>query len=87
MTKISPQACPHVNENASPSGHVSEHCAECNSSSSLRWCATCGHVGCCESQQGHGALHARESGHPVIRSLPLSANSFTWRSACNAYVG
>ena len=35
----------------------------------LRVCLTCGHVGCCDSSPNkHASGHARESGHPVIRS-------------------
>lgn len=53
-------------------------CMACDSRVNLRLCATCGYVGCCESQLGHNATHARASGHAVIHSLPLSASSFTW---------
>ena len=36
----------------------------------LRICLSCGHVGCCDSSPGrHASAHARESGHPIIRSL------------------
>lgn len=36
----------------------------------LRICLECGHVGCCDdSPNRHATAHARESGHPVIRSL------------------
>jgi uncharacterized UBP type Zn finger protein len=36
----------------------------------LRLCRTCGHVGCCDdSPNRHATAHARESGHPIIRSL------------------
>ncbi len=81
-------SCPHIKEiaSAAATAPVSAQCGECDSTSSLRMCLTCGHVGCCESQQGHNTLHAKESDHPVIRSLPLSANSFTWCYSCNAYV-
>ncbi len=79
-------ACPHVTETSAETVPAAAHCEECDSTSSLRMCATCGHVGCCESQQGHNTQHARASGHPVIRSLPLSANSFTWCYECKAYV-
>jgi CPA1 family monovalent cation:H+ antiporter len=49
-------------------------------------CATCGYVGCCESQRAHDTQHWRETGHPVIRSLPLTERSFTWCYACNDYL-
>jgi uncharacterized UBP type Zn finger protein len=46
------RACEHMPEKiATPSGN---RCEECGSDNRLRMCATCGHVGCCESQAGHG---------------------------------
>lgn len=36
----------------------------------LRLCMTCGHVGCCDtSPNRHASAHARESGHPIVRSF------------------
>ena len=36
----------------------------------LRMCATCGHVGCCDSSAGkHASAHFHDTGHPVMRSL------------------
>jgi uncharacterized UBP type Zn finger protein len=36
----------------------------------LRICLECGKVGCCDSSPNrHASVHARESGHPLIRSL------------------
>jgi uncharacterized UBP type Zn finger protein len=36
----------------------------------LRICLECGHVGCCDSSPNqHASAHARESDHPLIRSL------------------
>lgn len=73
MTKA---ACTHVpGALARPRA---DQCQECGSRQSLRLCATCGHVGCCESQLAHGREHALGAKHPVILSLPLSARSFTW---------
>jgi hypothetical protein len=43
-------------------------------------------VGCCESQQGHNRTHAKESGHPVIKSLPLREGHFTWCYTCERYL-
>jgi uncharacterized UBP type Zn finger protein len=35
----------------------------------LRMCATCGHIGCCDSSPNrHATAHVHESGHPIIRS-------------------
>ena len=36
----------------------------------LRFCLTCGHVGCCDSSPNkHASAHAVASGHPLIRSI------------------
>jgi len=36
----------------------------------LRICLSCGHVGCCDSSPGrYATAHARETSHPLIRSL------------------
>jgi uncharacterized UBP type Zn finger protein len=76
--------CPHLTTAiAHPSGST---CEECGSTYNLRACTECGHVGCCESQLGHNTAHARAAGHPVIKSLPLGANSFTWCYECDTYV-
>jgi len=67
--------CPHVPlEIPGPSG---DRCEECGSRFNLRSCATCGHVGCCESQRGDARRHALASGHPVILSMP-AGTGFTW---------
>jgi uncharacterized UBP type Zn finger protein len=35
----------------------------------LRMCQTCGKIGCCDSSPNrHATRHAREDGHPVLRS-------------------
>ncbi|WP_435972405.1 UBP-type zinc finger domain-containing protein [Streptomyces sp. Qhu_M48] len=49
-------------------------CAECRSFGGswrrLRWCTTCGHVGCCDSSPGrHAYRHHEATGHPVVLSL------------------
>jgi len=67
---------------ATPSGNA---CEECGSTFNLRLCATCGHVGCCESQAGHGRAHALGDEHPVMLQLPADAG-FTWCYAENRYV-
>lgn len=78
------QECTHVPDAASPPRAA--RCEDCGSGFNLRVCTECGFVGCCESQLGHDRDHAHESGHPVIRSLPLSDHSFTWCYACRRYV-
>jgi CPA1 family monovalent cation:H+ antiporter len=76
--------CTHVTGvTATPN---SPTCEECGSGEALRVCTDCGHVGCCESQLAHDTAHFEASGHPVIRSLPLSDDSFTWCYACERYV-
>ncbi|MGH2723110.1 MAG: UBP-type zinc finger domain-containing protein [Actinomycetota bacterium] len=76
--------CRHLTADmAAPRGEV---CEECGSTINLRMCTTCGHVGCCESQQAHNTAHSRDSGHPVIRSMPLGPHSFTWCYECGSYV-
>jgi uncharacterized UBP type Zn finger protein len=77
-------ACAHLpTEIATPSG---DRCEECGSGHSLRMCAACGHVGCCESQRGDARRHAREAGHPVIIAMPVD-RGFTWCYEENRYVG
>ena len=49
-------------------------CEECLRSGGkwvhLRICLACGFVGCCDSSPGrHATAHAKDSSHPVIRSL------------------
>jgi uncharacterized UBP type Zn finger protein len=44
----------------------------------LRICLECGHVGCCDdSPNKHATAHARESDHPLIRSLEPGEN-WSW---------
>ena len=36
----------------------------------LRICLECGRVGCCDDSPGrHASAHARDAGHPIIRSI------------------
>jgi hypothetical protein len=49
-------------------------CLECNARGGwwlhLRRCASCGHIGCCDSSPAqHARGHAAETGHPVARSF------------------
>ncbi|MCF7805333.1 MAG: UBP-type zinc finger domain-containing protein [Candidatus Marinimicrobia bacterium] len=48
----------------------SETCQECGEQFSLRVCNTCGHVGCCDSSQGHATQHFNETGHPTMTYYP-----------------
>ena len=67
---------------AVPNGSV---CEECGSDYNLRLCAHCGHVGCCESQAGHGRAHALGQGHPVILQMP-AGKGFAWCYAESRYL-
>jgi uncharacterized UBP type Zn finger protein len=84
MFRTRADACTHVPaEIAHPRA---DRCEDCDSTFNLRLCTACGYVGCCESQLGHDRDHALETGHHVIRSLPLTTSSFTWCYACGRYV-
>jgi uncharacterized UBP type Zn finger protein len=75
--------CEHAPETiAAPSGN---RCEECGSTFNLRLCATCGHVGCCESQAGDARAHALGANHPVILQMP-AGQGFTWCYAEDRYV-
>jgi hypothetical protein len=59
-----------IDPTVAPSG---PGCVECLAAHGwwmhLRRCATCGHIGCCDSSPSqHASAHFRETGHPVIRS-------------------
>jgi uncharacterized UBP type Zn finger protein len=69
------EACPHLP--ATLAEPRSDRCEECDSRVNLRLCATCGHVGCCESQAGHARDHAMGERHPVIYQMP-APNGFAW---------
>ena len=48
-------------------------CQECLASASwwvhLRMCQSCGRIGCCDSSPNrHASTHARDTGHPIMRS-------------------
>lgn len=48
-------------------------CEECLASGGwwvhLRMCQSCGHTGCCDnSPNRHASAHARDTGHPIMRS-------------------
>jgi len=84
LTGSSTTTCEHVpGERAAPSGN---RCEECGSNFNLRLCATCGHVGCCESQAGHARAHALREDHPVIYQMPADSG-FIWCYPDRRYVG
>ena len=65
--------CTHLDSiRVGPPAQV-EGCEECLRSGDrwvhLRTCLTCGKVGCCDSSPNrHASAHAREEGHPIVRS-------------------
>jgi monovalent cation/hydrogen antiporter len=87
MSAIKENDCPHLaGTNSEALDVATTSCEECGASAPTRACMTCGHVGCCESSQGHALAHSRSSGHPLIRELPNTDRSFTWCYGCNAYI-
>jgi hypothetical protein len=60
-----------VDPSVPPSG---TGCVECEAVQGwwlhLRRCTQCGHIGCCDNSPAqHATHHAKETGHPVIRSF------------------
>ncbi len=62
-----------VDDTAAPSG---TGCVDCDSADPPGWwvhlrrCASCGHIGCCDtSPSQHATAHAAASGHRLIRSF------------------
>ncbi len=86
MPTLSSKAATCGHRGGPSAGPRSDACEECGLGFNLRVCTECGHVGCCESQRGHDTAHFRETGHPVIKSLPLGPGAFTWCYSCRSYV-
>jgi hypothetical protein len=60
-----------IDPSVPPSG---EGCVDCLASDGwwfhLRRCARCGRIGCCDtSPSQHASHHARDAGHPVVRTF------------------
>ena len=67
--------CTHLDQASllRPTGPIAG-CEECLKIGSrwlhLRMCQTCGKIGCCDSSPNrHASRHAREVGHPILRSV------------------
>lgn len=63
--------------------HPLDICEECTLSgttwSTLRQCLTCGGTLCCDSSpQRHMSRHHGATGHPLMRSVRLPGESWTW---------
>ena len=65
----------HVKEDATPKADV---CQVCGIPGPLRMCSTCGFVGCCESTNAHDTAHWKETGHPIIKRMPIQPDSWLW---------
>lgn len=69
------EECSHLADDLTPPVLTGLGCADCLAAGShdwvhLRFCQTCGHVGCCDnSPKTHATKHYQESGHGVLRSL------------------
>src|SRR3954465_12370042 len=67
-------------------------CVECDAVGGwwvhLRRCATCGHVGCCDTSPAqHATAHARATGHPIIRSFEPGEDWFWDYESSQAFDG
>ena len=60
-----------IDANAVPSANGCEDCLRMGGRwVHLRLCTSCGHVGCCDSSPNkHATAHAKEPGHPIVRSF------------------
>ncbi|GLX23191.1 UBP-type zinc finger domain-containing protein [Streptomyces lavendulae] len=68
------RTCSHLAALPAAPEPVPHVCAPCRARgwnwSRLRWCTTCGQVGCCDSSRGrHAHDHHARTGHPVVLSL------------------
>jgi hypothetical protein len=73
-----PESSRSIDPAVPPSG---DGCVECLGAAGwwfhLRRCATCGHIGCCDSSPSqHASAHSRETGHLVIGSYEPGENWF-----------
>ena len=67
-------ACTHLDQIDVDVATSGDGCVEClrdgTSWVHLRRCATCGHVGCCDSSpMRHATAHHAETAHPIIQSF------------------
>ena len=77
-----------INVSQPPSG---TGCVECLDSGGwwvhLRRCASCGHIGCCDSSpRQHATRHFEQTGHPVMQSFEPGEEWF-WDFANQESVG
>lgn len=67
-------SCEHIEAVTQPVPPLADGCRACLARGDrwvhLRLCTTCGEVSCCDSSPNrHASAHAREQGHPVVRSF------------------
>ena len=77
---------PDIDPSIPPSG---TGCVECLATDGwwfhLRRCATCGHIGCCDSSPSqHASHHAVDVGHPIVASFEPGEYWF-WDYRVNDY--
>jgi uncharacterized UBP type Zn finger protein len=70
---MSAEVCSHLDQVKITPPESVAGCEECMKIGDrwlhLRVCLTCGKVGCCDSSKNkHASRHAREVGHPIVRS-------------------
>jgi hypothetical protein len=76
-----------IDPSAVPSG---TGCADCEAGQGwwvhLRRCASCGHIGCCDSSPAqHASAHAAATGHRVVQSFEPGEDWF-WDYESERYV-
>jgi uncharacterized UBP type Zn finger protein len=85
-----PKSCNHL-ANIKIINPRTEGCEECLQSGdswvSLRWCLTCGHVGCCNnSKNKHAQKHFAETQHPVMQVFG-EEEDWKWCYIDKTYIG
>ncbi|MFL6136846.1 MAG: UBP-type zinc finger domain-containing protein [Frankiaceae bacterium] len=79
---MSDSPCDHLTGAGDAQARTPDGCEECLASGGrwvhLRRCASCGHVGCCDSSPSrHATGHFHQTGHPVMRSQE-PGESWSW---------
>jgi CPA1 family monovalent cation:H+ antiporter len=78
-TQMQMTECTHYDADSSVAVEPkAEVCQVCGIKGPLRMCATCGFVGCCESMNSHDTEHWQQTGHPIIKRMPLGEASWVW---------
>jgi uncharacterized UBP type Zn finger protein len=75
--------CSHLDEatpGVQPQSQVCRECRELGDTwPALRWCLTCGYVGCCDKAKNrHAAGHFEATGHPLWRPLHERGMDWVW---------